>query len=543
MPTLLIHFPARRYHATPWGHHVNEGLIEWPPSPWRLSRALLATGYATDQWKGDRPPPVAQSMIEKLASVLPAYRLPKGAGAHTRHYMPLGRFKNGQEDKTLVLDTWGYVTEGPLLVTWDVGLDDIEKELLAVLVSRLGYLGRSESWVEARLLNEGEDLTCCGEPCYPTDSPPPQGWEQVSLLAPQPKEDYKKWKEMVFQQVSPDPPGAGASGKAPSKRAGNRVQQRLGPYPEDLIACLQATTPWLKKHGWSQPPGSRKVFYLRRAGDLRVGSMVPHKQMPCAPTVECMLLSMTTPSNNDHALPMVRRTLPQAERLHGAFAGQSLKMGFGCHVLTGCDEEHRRLKGPHEHAHVLPLDLDMDGHIDHVLLWARCGLDAAAQQAVKAIRRTYAKGVVDPLRLAVVGAGGLEDVRALPDVYGASMGAVLGPENGARTWVSLTPFVAPRYLKKSGRNTLAGQVAAELVSRGLPEPQRVQVFEPGRYPEFLHHRLFIRRRQKNPQPPADYGYTLYLHFERPVSGPICLGYASHFGLGLFRAVDEGSYNP
>lgn len=26
-------FPARRYHATPWGNHVNEGLIEWPPSP------------------------------------------------------------------------------------------------------------------------------------------------------------------------------------------------------------------------------------------------------------------------------------------------------------------------------------------------------------------------------------------------------------------------------------------------------------------------------------------------------------------------------
>ena len=58
MPTLLLRFPGRRYHATPWGHHVNEGLIEWPPSPWRLLRALLATGYAKCHWPADGPPPI-----------------------------------------------------------------------------------------------------------------------------------------------------------------------------------------------------------------------------------------------------------------------------------------------------------------------------------------------------------------------------------------------------------------------------------------------------------------------------------------------------
>jgi hypothetical protein len=36
---------------------------------------------------------------------------------------------------------------------------------------------------------------------------------------------------------------------------------------------------------------------------------------------------------------------------------------------------------------------------------------------------------------------------------------------------------------------------------------------------------------------------LHLHFpdnSDPVSGPIALGFASHFGLGLFRAVDDTS---
>ena len=38
-------FPAGRYHATPWGRHVNEADVEWPPSPWRLLRALIATWH------------------------------------------------------------------------------------------------------------------------------------------------------------------------------------------------------------------------------------------------------------------------------------------------------------------------------------------------------------------------------------------------------------------------------------------------------------------------------------------------------------------
>ena len=47
MPTLKLRFPGGRYHATPWGHHVNEGLIEWPPGPWRLLRALIACGFSS----------------------------------------------------------------------------------------------------------------------------------------------------------------------------------------------------------------------------------------------------------------------------------------------------------------------------------------------------------------------------------------------------------------------------------------------------------------------------------------------------------------
>lgn len=86
MATIALRFPGGRYHATPWGNHVNEGDVEWPPIPWRILRALLATGFTRLGWRS--VPETAQSLISSLAGVLPSFRLPSGTVAHTRHYMP-----------------------------------------------------------------------------------------------------------------------------------------------------------------------------------------------------------------------------------------------------------------------------------------------------------------------------------------------------------------------------------------------------------------------------------------------------------------------
>ncbi|HXF72700.1 MAG TPA: type I-U CRISPR-associated protein Cas5/Cas6, partial [Actinomycetota bacterium] len=43
MPTAIsVRLISGRFHATPWGRHVNEAALEWPPSPWRLVRAVAA---------------------------------------------------------------------------------------------------------------------------------------------------------------------------------------------------------------------------------------------------------------------------------------------------------------------------------------------------------------------------------------------------------------------------------------------------------------------------------------------------------------------
>lgn len=538
MQTLLLQFPGRRFHATPWGHHVNEGLIEWPPSPWRILRAFIATGYRTGIWNGDGPPTTARSLIEKLAATLPSYRLPPAVGAHSRHYMPLAKFKNRREDTTMVFDTWAQVDTGVMAINWDVELSQEESAMLEALTERLGYLGRSESWVTARLAQPFETLPD-GLECYPSEMPPPLGWEQLPLIAALSREDYVEWRRTAVSSALAALPEVEATKKKLTKEEKKALAQREkieAPYPSDLISCLQVETSWLHRHGWCQPPGSRRVFYWRPSNALEAGAPRLHVSRTSAPSVEAMLLSMTTKSGNDNALPSVVRTLPQAELLHRALISFATRNEAGfCTALIGRDEERQPLRGRHEHAHILPLDLDGDGHLEHILIWATMELDASAQEAVRAVRRTYTKGGNDSLRVAVVGSGKLDDLRSLSGIFGQRIGDLLGPRSGATVWVSETPFVPSRHLKKTGKNTLAGQISAELASRGLPEPLSAEIMIPHEDIRAMRHRHFIRSRHRGPRPPIDCGFSLRLRFKEPVRGPICLGYASHFGMGRFIA--------
>lgn len=532
MPTLILQFPAAgRYHATPWGHHVNEGLVEWPPSPWRLLRGLLAVGYATLHWPADDPPPEARGLIEKLASVLPRFRLPKALGAHSRHYMPMARFKNGREETTLVFDTWARV-DGELVVTWDVELAESERSLLQQLCERMGYLGRAESWVTARVAAANQ-APSDGDLCWPEGSAPPPGpgWEQIPILTPMPAGEYTRWREDTVTRVLAgleQPP----AGKKPTAKMQKERERALRPYPTDLVACLQMQTDDLQRLGWSQPPGSRRVFYWRRIDALEV-SLPNVRQAAKTPPVEALLLSMATQSGNDHALPAMARTLPQAEHLHRQLVA-SLR-GRHCKVLTGCDEQRQPLREPHRHAHILPVDLNGDGHLDHVFIWAPMGLDEAAQAAIRRLRQTFTKGGVGPLRLAVAGSVRCtSELLRLPGEWGDGLRRHIG---SGEEWISVTPFVPPRHIKRRGANTLEGQVLAELASRGLPHPLDIEILDPQRSDLARRQRHVVRIRRFGPPPPIDHGFTLKLRFDRGVQGPICLGYGCHYGLGLFAASD------
>ena len=97
MLAISLKFPAKHFHATPWGQQVNDGAVEWPPSPWRLLRSLVATWHHKFL---DVPGVAMRDLVERIASPL-RFVLPPASQGHTRHYMPLVN-----DDRTKVFDTF-----------------------------------------------------------------------------------------------------------------------------------------------------------------------------------------------------------------------------------------------------------------------------------------------------------------------------------------------------------------------------------------------------------------------------------------------------
>src|SRR5947209_20195295 len=84
MTTVRLTFAAGRYHATPWGRHVNEGVPEWPPSPYRFLRALY------DVWQRkcfELAEDEVRPVLETLAESNPQFTLPPAVATHTRSYL------------------------------------------------------------------------------------------------------------------------------------------------------------------------------------------------------------------------------------------------------------------------------------------------------------------------------------------------------------------------------------------------------------------------------------------------------------------------
>ncbi|MDQ3677373.1 MAG: type I-U CRISPR-associated protein Csb2, partial [Actinomycetota bacterium] len=105
-------------------------------------------------------------------------------------------------------------------------------------------------------------------------------------------------------------------------------------------------------------------------------------------------------------------------------------------------------------------------------------------------------------------------------------------------WSTVTPLVHSRYRPRKGEQALFEQVAAECSDVGLPAPARVAV---RRVPRFRGGPGAINRRglpESWTGPLRGPHAHLDLWFEEAVRGPVLLGRARHFGLGLCRPFDD-----
>ncbi len=523
-----ITFLAGRYHATPWDRQVNEGEVEWPPSPWRLLRSFIAIWHRKVSPSGDGEA-ILESLIGRLASELPLYRLPAATHAHSRHYMP-GR--GGDADRSLVFDAWTSVDrDDELVVFWpNLDLPEAEGELLKQIVERLGYLGRSEAWVEGRVVSEEALVINCRPASVSTDAVA-EG-EPIRVPVPFSLESYNVWRAEQIRELRLDK-------RAKLKK---NEQRLLATLPESLLDAMRLETAEYRGAGWSAPPGCRFETYYRprnalephygrrprRSTTTREGAVRANRPT----TLRFALGGRPAPRFEDSVrVGEVMRAALMATTDHrsgsrpsdSATEERSTETNQAMGMLSG----HDLPRGETEHTFYLPEDANDDGRIDHVTVYLASGFPESIARAAGRINHVWRNS--DELWPTILEASGhIEDFDGHP--YLAR----------SRVWRSVTPYLHPWYRKK--KFDIEDQIRRECALRGWgsPEVERIESIRVNGKPLRPIH--FHRFRDKHGlRQPDRRGSFWKLVFPEAVSGPVTLGFGRHFGLGAFRATDRQTF--
>lgn len=488
MLALSFTFPAGRYHATPWDRHVNEGAVAWPPEPWRIMRALIATWQRKVQHAGKHTEATLLALIESLTMELPEYHLPAATHSHTRHYMP----QYSVSQTSLVFDAFTAVSkDDPLTVVWPhVDISEEQAELLDELLGAMGYLGRAESWVEAKQLVEAPEANCKPNPdVFDTETGELKG-EMVTLYAPLTNSEYQDVRTRFLTD----------------KKAKKKLGKTL---PDNLLDALSVETADLRRHGWNQPPAARKVSYVRPIGALQPVRVVRKASPPFATTAQFILVGKPLPRVEDSVRIGELLRISVMSRAKREFGEDNIPAIFSGHGLPAGNR--------HGHAFFLPWDSDGDGRIDRILLHVPLGMDAQQQRVVEGLNRVWSQD------------GG--DWKVLLENIGSNSSCTLCAFSV--TWQSVTPYLHPWHTKKNF--DIKEQIRRECRERGLPEPVEIewmQTTKVGKRERRTIHFHRLRRRRGLHQPDR-LGSFCRMSFSEPVKGPLALGFGCHFGLGLF----------
>jgi len=496
-------FPLGRFHATPWRvNPFDDPHGEWPPSPWRLIRAVTARWY---QWarEAEREPDFTR--LEMLQSALCkstyAFHLPPDArkGSPLRQYHPT-EFKWNPADKkkpatrsygtSLVQDNyWCVPFEVP--VWWFIEGDDWTDDLKAVFarcLERMTYFGRAETLTCIRVAGSADEIPRAN--CTLADKRTAGAVPVLSPLKAATREDIERTTDNPETVKRAVPPGAQWLYAGRPQRSAAREHRRVPEHRSDCHLLQFAI-------GWNVAPERRTLVRLTarfRGAVLR----------------ELLRLKMVDASPN---WTRARRDVREAAA-----------------DMTGKDANGNALKG---HRHTEFLVWCEGDQPTRLLVWRGSrAFDADEQEAILL-------AAARDVSWAAAGSDSDEwKVRLVPLDR-----AVLPPPGfggqSSKVWESVTPYVPPRHHLRSGKEregeSMSEQIRREVQGRDIAQDvevelvgttQWVSVHVPRRE---ANRRAFIGDRR---------GQMVRLHFTTPVVGPIRLGHSSSFGLGLFRPVED-----
>jgi CRISPR-associated protein Csb2 len=473
MVGIAIAFDLGRYHATPWGSNVNDAAVEWPPSSWRLLRALYSVSRTNT-----RLHPQRNSIDRALCAVAqappPRFTLPPSTAAHTRHYLPSRIYsptKRGETDR--VIDAFRALDHtAEMQVWWEVALEDQVHAAFRAAVEALSYLGRSESVCSARILDSAEAPTlfdAIPAEHMDTDAPATQGSEILDLLC---------------------------------------IDDA-----EDPIAALTASVGELRAVRMLQPPGTRFIPYIVRERNIDpYNDDTPHERPTLA---RFRVVGAARPSMQDAVA--VGSALRDA--LQGRYGRRNNHASSP--AFSGRNGDRPRTD-QHAHAHYLATPGNNDARrVEYLTVWAPEGFDAKEIEALATLKRIRHWSFEETLQLVLTALGSAE-MLGIPDLLGESS-----------RWRSLTPFGLTRHPKRRGGRVLETPIDQIRREWALRHPEQaealleVKLLPPGRWLAYRRTRPGVSRLEA----PRVVGAEL--RFAEPVQGPIALGALSHYGLGLF----------
>ena len=240
------------------------------------------------------------------------------------------------------------------------------------------------------------------------------------------------------------------------------------------------------------------------------------------------------------ALPPVNDTLKLGELARRATMAHYGRRNEGraSAALSGKDASGRPLQG-HLHAFYLPTDENGDGLLDHLTVFAQADLSAEELASLAGIDALSAPGC-RPVRLSSRAHGAIEQFRDASPIFRES-----------RRWRSLTPYVLPRHVKFRGERDDNGrrkmvdgpeeQVRREIAMRWPDGPdlssvelqdyqREIAPMVPGNSSGCLPFDFYRQRERGSTGGGA---FNIELQFSGMVSGPVALGFACHYGLGIF----------
>jgi CRISPR-associated protein Csb2 len=548
MTTIQLTFPWGRYYAHPWGiNPVRLREAEWPPSPWRLLRALVAAWFR--RHPGIAPSVDAIALIEKLGGTLPKIGMGKIAFGHTVHYQPnfgetntgkeeerIGRLEHGVYKKTRHENHFVAV-HGPVLFHWpELELAPAQAALLAELLAEISYFGRSESLCHAELLAGNSSAPSVGW-CKSVSA---SGNRKISSQC----RDVFCAKPQDFQITDL------------WARRDAKLKADDSSAPQHLVDALLSADMKVDGAAWvsyEMPVGWPEKWVIRVPRTAKATTKPLPSVGPKVAHYLCFSLQCRVPLLPKFIVPLTERFREAANhhlcKVHGD--------GVSSFAILGhAKDRPENVEGDHQHAFYMPMRAqgEREGFLRDLHVWCPLGFTQAEVDVFLRISRLNWGGGKYPVRPVLT---------ALSKEPPSDACFATG-RTASRIWRSASPFVPPRYFYRRSGNKMtlkekdrperqlaeclkaAGVTTAGEIRRIAPPdssptagqsqwdvvrtPETEEVTSPDATNVTVHRNSSDGARSKERR----VGLFFEIEFVEPVALPLpAFGHSCHFGLGLF----------